>query len=327
MNQKRFFLLLFILALGFAACNNHQEQPTTNETPSQEPQVTLPAYNADSAYELIKAQLAFGPRVPGTDAQKKCAAFLHQQLKKYCDTVYKQETTVKAGDGKILPCINLIGAIHPNAAKRILLIAHWDSRPWADMDTKDKDKPILAADDCAGGVAMLIQLAQTLQSQPISNDLGVDIFLTDVEDYGKSEWGDDSYALGTQYWAAHPHVAGYKAVYGILVDMVSARGARFPLESFSKQFAPSIQQKVWDAANKAGYSSLFVYDDGGFITDDHVSVNKIAGIPTIDIINLQQTTQTSFAAHWHTHQDDLSIIDKATINAVGNTLLRVIYAE
>ncbi len=318
-------LLAFVLFF-IASCNNKgEENQTTQDTTATNPVIDIPAFNVDTTYQFIQTQVDFGPRVPGTKAQKLCAAWLQNKLIQYCDTVFRQDAMVKAGDGKLLPCINFVGVIHPAAKHRILLISHWDSRPWADQDTKDKDKPILSADDCASGVGMLLEIARLLQQKAIPDDLGVDIFFTDVEDYGKTEWGDESYALGTQYWAAHPHVSGYKADFGILVDMVGARGARFPLEGFSKQFAPTVQQKVWQAANSAGYSSFFVYDDGGFITDDHVFVNKIAGIPTIDIINLQQTTQTSFAAHWHTHNDNMSIIDKETLKAVGTTLLYVIY--
>lgn len=320
--------LLAILLLFIASCNNKGEETTeNNDTNVASPSNEIPSFDVDTAYQFIQTQVDFGPRVPGTKAQQQCADWLEKKLHQHCDTVYRQHVTVKSGDGKQLPCINLIGVIHPHAKRRILLVSHWDSRPWADQDTKDIDKPILAADDCASGVSMLLEIARVLQTKPISEDLGIDIFFTDVEDYGKTEWGDESYALGTQYWAAHPHVSGYKASFGILVDMVGARGARFPLEGYSKQLAPSIQQKVWQAANSAGFSSFFVYDDGGFITDDHVFVNKIAGIPTIDIINLQQTTQTSFAAHWHTHNDNMSIIDKATLKAVGTTLLHVLYGE
>jgi glutaminyl-peptide cyclotransferase len=150
--------------------------------------------------------------------------------------------------------------------------------------------------------------------------------LEDVEDYGKNEWKEDSYCLGTQYWAHHPHVAGYKADFGILLDMVGAANAQFPLEGYSTEYASDIQQKVWSAANNAGYSSYFNYNRGGYITDDHVSVNKIINIPTIDIINLPGNPQShEFAPHWHTHQDNMSIIDKNTLKAVGQTVLETIY--
>jgi hypothetical protein len=245
----------------------------------------------------------------------------------YCDTVYRQETTLIAGDKKTkLRCINLIGVINPKATRRILFLAHWDSRPWADQDATNKKGAIDAADDGASGVAVLIELANRIKVDPLVNkDMGVDILLTDVEDYGKSEWGDDSYALGTQYWAKNPHVPNYKAEGGILLDMVGGKNARFPLESISHQYAGSLQNEMWTAAAKAGFSSFFVYDQGGAITDDHVPVNNILKIPTIDIIDLPAGSPTGFPLHWHTHNDNMSIIDKSTLNAVGQSLLQFIY--
>jgi glutaminyl-peptide cyclotransferase len=161
----------------------------------------------------------------------------------------------------------------------------------------------------------------------LPQSIGVDILLTDVEDYGKSEWGDDSYCLGTQFWAHNPHVAGYKASFGILLDMVGGRGAQFPLEAGSTAMAGNIQQRVWKAAGDAEVSSWFPYAPGPEIIDDHVPVNKITGIRTIDIIHLTPDPENPFPAHWHTHADNMSVIDKGTLRAVGQTLLRVIYEE
>lgn len=146
-----------------------------------------------------------------------------------------------------------------------------------------------------------------------------------MEDYGRTEWGEDSYCLGTQYWARHPHVPGYKADFGILLDMVGGRGAQFPMEGISTAYAGDIQQKVWTAAATAGYSSFFPFVASAQITDDHVPVNKITGIKTIDIISLTNDPQNPFAAHWHTHADVMAIIDKNTLKAVGQTLLQTIY--
>jgi len=314
------------LCFAIAGCNSgEQTQEENKQETVTTPSVSTPKFDADSAYAHVVTQVAFGPRPPGSQSQKKCAAWMQAKLKQYCDTVYRQETTVKGGDGKMLPCINLIGTINPKASKRILLLTHWDSRLWADMDTKDKDKPILAADDAGSGVGVLLEVARQLKSAKLSADVGVDILFTDVEDYGRTEWGEDSYCLGTQYWAQNPHVAGYKADFGILLDMVGARNAQFPLEGLSAEYAPGIQQDVWAAAGRAGYSSYFTFAKGAAITDDHEYVNKLAHIPTIDIINLSITTPSPFAAHWHTHADNMDIIDKNTLNAVGQTLLQVIY--
>jgi glutaminyl-peptide cyclotransferase len=302
------------------------EHKDTAEVPAA-PVVKVPDFIADSAYNHIAAQLAFGPRTPGSAGQKRCADWMERQLKQYCDTVYRQQVTVKGGDGKSLPCINIIGSVNPAAPRRILLLTHWDSRPWADQDTKDQDKPIPAADDAGSGVGVLIELVRQLKANTLPAGIGVDILLTDVEDYGRTEWGEDSYCLGTQYWARNPHVPGYTASFGILLDMVGARGASFPMELTSQQYAPEVQQAVYQAAARAGYSSYFPFTAGGGVTDDHKFVNELIHIPTIDIINTSNTSPTGFKPHWHTHQDNMDIIDKATLKAVGQTMLQVIYEQ
>ena len=326
--MKRLSLVIAALAVIIysSSCNNGPDQDMPVADTATMPQVAVPGFNADSAYAHIEAQVAFGPRTPGSAAQRQCAAWMQQKLQAVCDTVYRQETTVVGWDSKNLPCINLIGAIHPKAQRRILLLTHWDSRPWADNDVVNTDKPILAADDGASGVGVLIEIARILKGKPLPENLGIDILFTDVEDYGKSGTVEnDSYCLGTQYWARHPHVPGYKAEYGILLDMVGGRNAQFPLEQLSAQYAGDVQRRVWEAANRAGYSSFFPFTQGGGITDDHKYVNELAHIPTIDIISLRNDQQNVFPAHWHTHNDNLSIIDKNTLKAVGQTLLQVLY--
>ena len=325
----RALLLSALLLVSLAACRdnatNNDGGDESVETPVL-PTVQAPAFNADSAYAYVAKQVSFGPRVPGTKAQEDCAAWMEAELRRHCDTVYVQRTNVKAGDGSQQRCINLVGAINPAATRRVLLLAHWDSRPWADQDTKDTDKPVDGADDGASGVGVLLEMARIMETQPLPAGLGVDILLVDVEDYGKSEWGDDSYGLGTQYWSANPHIPGYRAAYGILLDMVGGRGARFPKEQYSQAYAPDVQLRLWNTAARAGYQAFFPIDAGPAITDDHVFVNRIARIPTIDIIHLTNTP-TSFPAHWHTHADDMSVIDRATLKAVGQSVLQMLYEE
>ncbi len=328
--MKFFDTVLFVAIVGLVmiGCGSSEEPvKEVKKTPEPAKEVATPSFNADSSYGYIEHQLSFGPRVPGTDAQKKCAEWMEQSLMQSCDTVYRQEVSVTAGNGKSLPCINLIGVINPSAVNRILLLTHWDSRPWADEDDKDVDKPILAADDGGSGTAVLLELARQIKSFGLPSSVGVDLLFTDVEDYGKTEWGDDSYCLGTQYWATHPHVTGYRAAYGILLDMVGGKGAQFPMEAGSMRMAGEVQKKVWDAAGRAGCSSWFPYAPGSEITDDHVPVNKLTGIKTIDIIHLTPDPMNPFPRHWHTHDDNMSVIDKQTLNAVGLTLLRVVYEE
>lgn len=325
-------LSTLLLAFSFmytvlTSCGGNESKTTNNNdnTTAQITKLNVPDFNSDTAFSYIEKQLSFGFRTPGSKGQKQCADWMEQMLKQYCDTVYRQNATVVGGDGKKLPCYNLIGSINPNATFRILFLTHWDSRPWADMDEKDKDKPILAADDAASGVGVLLEIAKKLKEPKISSQIGIDIFFTDVEDYGKTEWGDDSYCLGTQYWANNLHLPGYKANFGILLDMVGARGASFPLEMISKQYAGEYQKEIYQAAHRAGYSSYFPFVEAGGITDDHKYVNELTGIPTIDIININAYGSEPFKPHWHTHKDNLDIIDKNTLKAVGQSMLQVIY--
>ena len=212
---------------------------------------------------------------------------------------------------------------NPAATQRLLILAHWDTRPQADQDAFDKTKTLDGADDGASGVGVLLELARQFHQQKPS--IGVDLLMTDVEDYGVSE-EENSYCLGTQYWARHPHVPGYKANYGILLDMVGGRGTQFFMEGASQQYALGPMKAFWDVANKIGYSDYFRYEsNGAAITDDHVYVNTIANIPTFDIIALQ--ANGNFAPHWHTQNDNMSVIDRHTLQAVGQTLMQVIYAQ
>lgn len=318
MNLRPALFSLWLISFFIASCENEN----TTQTNTVE-EIIPPDFNADTAFSFIEKQLAFGPRVPGSPAQQKCATFIEQEIKKYCDTVYTQKVEVTQPiSNKKYPCINIIGSINPQALSRILILAHWDSRPWADQDDVNQNEPIQGADDGASGVAVMLEMARVISKQKPDN-LGIDFLFVDVEDVGKTEWTEQSYSLGTQYWAKNMHHAGYKAHFGICLDMVGARGAQFFLEALSKSVAPDKQRLVWDNGNKLGYSDYFKYIDGGMITDDHAVVNELAGIPTIDIINLQEGG--SFGTYWHTHDDNIQIIDKNTLKAVGHTVLYTLY--
>lgn len=321
------YIPAFFLALSFfSSCGDPESKPISDIENTQKVVIKTPEFNSDSAYSFIAKQVDFGPRVPLTTAHTECGNWLVTKLNEFCDTVYLQQTTVIAGNKKEFPCKNIIGSINPNAKRRILLLAHWDTRPWADQENPPSDQPILGADDGASGVGVLIELARIVQGNPFPNkDLGIDILFVDMEDYGKNEWGENSYALGAQHWANDPHLANYNAEAGILLDMVGAKNARFPHEGFSKSYAGYVLKQVWAAAADIGYSSYFVNDLGGTITDDHVPINQIRKIPTIDIINLPSGSRTGFVPHWHTHGDNMDVIDKNTLKAVGQTLLQYLY--
>lgn len=323
-------LLVLSIPLFLNACketNNTQNATTdTKVSETKTPVLLGPTFNENNAFEHIKTQVDFGPRVPGTEAHKKTADWLRDQLKLQTDHVIVQETQILLADNKTkVPCYNIVGSFNPAAKRRILLLAHWDTRPWADMDFKDVDKPIDGADDGGSGTAVLIELARLLKEQPLPSDIGVDILLVDVEDYAKSEWGTNAFAQGSQYWAKNPHIKGYTAEMGILLDMVGGANARFAVEEYSKQYANHVVTAVWSAAHEIGYGKYFVYERGGAISDDHIPINEIAKIPTIDIINQPKGSSTGFVGHWHKHDDNLSNIDVNTLKAVGQTLVQFLY--
>lgn len=305
----------------FAACNQGKQQGT--QTESDKTTSEAPVFSADSAYAYVEKQLAFGPRIPGTPEQEACAAWLTAHLKAFSDTVYVQRTQVTAPKQRSLPCINIIASFNPAAKKRILLLAHWDTRPYADKDAFDKSKKFDGADDGASGVAVLLEMARQFHAKKPA--IGLDILLTDVEDYGESSV-EASYCLGAQYWAKNPHIPAYKADYGVLLDMVGGRNAAFYYESFSKQYAFPQAKMIWDVANQGGFSDFFRYEDNGAgAEDDHYYINTLAKIPTLDIIATQPNG--NFMPHHHTTNDNIAVIDRRTMQAVGQTLLNVIYGQ
>jgi len=322
--KKMINLALATIILATASCgtgSSATQDASGSDTATST--AAIPQFDADSAYNFTAAQCAFGPRVPGTDAHAKCGEMLIAKLQSWADSVIVQEAPVTTFDGKHLTARNIVAQFNPAAEGRILLLAHWDCRPWADQDEDPNmhTQPVMGANDAASGVAVLLEVARQLKAQPSA--MGVDILLVDVEDWGDSD-NEESWALGTQYWARHPHVEGYKPLYGILLDMVGARGARFAPEYYSINYAPAITQKVWNIAREVGYSTFFKSDGGGAVTDDHVAVNE-AGIPCIDIIDMRQGSQHGFFDGWHTTHDTMDNIDRATLKAVGQTLLHVLY--
>jgi len=289
----------------------------TNETP---------VFNADSAYSYVAKQVTFGPRVPNTEAHKACAVFLASELERHGAVVYVQEAVLTAYNREKLNARNIIGSFEPEKTRRILLFAHWDSRPYADQDPDPANhhKPIDGADDGGSGVGVLLEIARQIGAK--RPESGIDIIFFDAEDYGVPQFSEshvqDSYALGSQFWAKNPHVPNYKAEFGILLDMVGSKDATFYKEFTSVRYASPIVEKVWAKARELGYGKFFINANGGGVTDDHEYVIKGRGIPCINIVNYDLT---GFGDYWHTLNDNMDIICKKTLKAVGQTVLEVIY--
>ena len=297
-----------------------------------------PVFNADSAYAFTKAQCDFGPRNMNSRGHDLCGEWIVNKFREYGCKVTTQRANLTGYDGTTLRSCNIMASINPEATTRILLCAHWDSRPWADNDPDQSNwkKPIIAANDAASGVAVMLELARIINNgkaeKALRPQLGVDFVCFDAEDWGTPQWADvpddaDSWALGAQYWSKNlPQ--GYEARYGILLDMVGGVGAQFFQEGISLQYAPEIVKKVWRSAREVGFGSYFPKRMGGMVTDDHVPVNRYARIPTIDIIPFYpDCKQSGFGPTWHTLADNMENIDRNTLRAVGQTLVQVIYKE
>jgi glutaminyl-peptide cyclotransferase len=290
-----------------------------------------PKFNPDSAYAFIQKQVDFGPRVPETAGHTATKTWLIQKLEGYNFVVQSQDFEAKTYDGLNWDLSNIIASYNPQATKRILLAAHWDSRRIADKDTDRLDEPIDGANDGASGVGVLLEIARSIGSQELKPDVGIDIILFDGEDDGEPEFAerrDNSqiwWCLGSQYWSKNKHLPNYSAYYGILVDLVGAKGARFFREGYSRKYASGILKKVWDNAAQIGQGDFFVNRDSPEILDDHVFVNSDANIPMIDIVEF--SPDYGFGHYHHTHEDDMEIIDRRTLQAVGETVLFTIYQE
>ncbi len=287
-------------------------------------------FNSGSAYDFVKKQVELGPRVPGTPAHAACADWFVKTLRQWTPDVIVQDFKAQAFDGRPLEGKNIVASFNKGSKDRILLCAHWDSRPFADHDPDPANhyRPVMGANDGASGAGVLLEVARCLAlSKP---SLGVDILLLDLEDFGAhANWrgaSEDSWGLGSQYWAKTPHVAGYRARFGILLDMVGASAAVFPMEGTSMYFAPAVVRKVWALAGELGLSKYFVGTESDPLIDDHLYINRQAGIPVIDIIDYD-SGRGGFPPMWHTVGDTLDKIDKSTLAAVGRTVLAAVYRE
>lgn len=322
-------LLSSFLFLSAFSCGGGTKTGAADKA-NGETAVSVPLFDADSAYLYIKSQVDFGPRVPNTKGHVACGNYLAGRLEKFGAQVTSQYADLIAYDGTLLKARNIIGSYKPETKKRIALFAHWDTRPWADNDPDEKHHrtPILGANDGASGVGVLLEIARLInQNQP---ELGIDIIFLDAEDYGapqfyEGEHREDAWCLGAQHWARNPHVQGYNARFGILLDMVGGEGSVFLKEGYSEHFAADINKKVWKAAKRLGYGKTFVNEPGGSVTDDHLFINRLARIKTIDIVPYHP--EGSFTPTWHTVNDTMEHIDKNTLKAVGQTVLEVIYNE
>ncbi len=329
-SMKAMNILLVLAVLAGTACGcsrggGGSAAPVQNAS-------AIGSFNADSAYSFVAGQVAFGPRVPGTAGHDSCADYIIDKLHGFgADTVIVQHGEATAFNGDRLPVKNIFAGFNPSVSRRILLAAHYDTRPWADRDPDPAKRmqPVLGANDGASGAGVLLEIARNLAMR--APEIGVDLIFFDCEDYGNpdpTDGEDGGWCLGSEYWVRHmvPYTSGNLPVYGVLLDMVGARDAKFPYEYFSQIKAVTPTMKVWNEAERLGYSGRFVRSVGSAVQDDHL-VMISAGIPTTNVIECNNIRTGSFNPSWHTSYDNMSNIDKATLEAVGKTLLNVAYKE
>ena len=330
--MKRILLLTAAASLLlFFACKGNTGDSDTSDYPSAPStdytKVAIPEFSADSAYAYVEKQLSFGNRIPGSKGWERCAEWLTAQMSRFCDTVIVQDFRAVLWAGSAVPGKNIIAQLNPQAERRILLAAHWDSRKWADHDPSVDNhmKPVPGANDGASGVAALMEMARIMGTMPPS--VGVDFIFFDVEDQGTNGGNYRDWCLGSQHWASHRHNpnAAYAYIYGVLFDMVGTHNPRFTKEGYSYHNARQLTDKLWSAAASLGYSNIFVNQVTDDILDDHYFVSNDAGIHMVDIV--QNDGDKSFFEHWHTVSDDINSINKEALGIVATVTLKTLYAD
>lgn len=326
----RITAMTFVSWLGFSCSTSARNDNASVPSPATntvEP-VAVSFFDADSAMYFLESQVNFGPRVPGSDAHKACAEWLAERLTAMGATVSDVPVDIAHPvSGKSVSVRNIFARFNPQAKDRVLLLAHYDTRPWADSDpdAANHDTPIDGANDGASGVAVALETAR--HNALLPKDKGLDILFVDLEDSG-DEGNDASWCVGSSYWAANmPYSSADRPRFAILLDMVGGKDAKFMREYFSESYAANVNDMVWRTARELGFGNRFTDRVGGAINDDHIPLLR-AGIPTIDIIETHVDGNSGgFNPTWHTLRDNLENIDVSTIDAVGQVVSHIVYRK
>lgn len=318
-------LLLLVILLVLISCGDEPEQPVTKPPFQIQSVNSLPEFNSDNALMNVEKQLSFGPRNPNSDGHRKALFFLQNELMKYADKVELQPFTYTGYEGEKLALTNIVAKFNPDAKNRIIICAHWDTRPRADaeMDSLQINKPILGANDGGSGTAVILELARIIKTQKPS--YGIDLILFDGEDYGKKD-DLDYFLLGSKYFAANLPV-GYQPSFAVLLDLVGDKDAMFFKEALSMRYAPDIVNMVWRIANEVNANKFVDMRTDG-VYDDHVPLN-LAGIKAINIVDAELVGNKSSderRKYWHTRRDNMQNISKETLQQVGDVLVKLIYS-
>ena len=292
-----------LLLLLLAACRD--EPPPPRE------------FDGPSAFRYLEAQVAFGPRVPGTDAHRRAAEWLDSLLRERADTVVVQRWQHVTTARDTLPLVNLIARFNPGAPQRIIFLAHWDSRPRADAPTSpDSTRPVPGANDGASGAALLLGVADVLRRTPPA--IGVDLLFVDGEDYGDFTATPNDVLIGSRYFAAN-QVPGPAPLYAVLFDLVADRDLQIYQEGNSLVGAPEVVNLVWEAARRVGHGGTFIESPRHTLIDDHLELQKV-GIRAIDVVDFDYPA-------WHTVDDTIDKVSAASLQIVGDVAMALVRRE
>ena len=291
-----------LAVLFFAACREAR--------PPQE-------FDGPVAFGYIQTQVGFGPRIPGSESHRRMGDWLDSLLRQRADTVIVQSWAHVTAQGDTLPLRNFIARFNPSAEKRLLLLAHWDSRPTADSPrSRDSTKPVQGANDGASGVAVLLGVADVLKRSPPA--AGVDLLFVDGEDYGDFSKDSADVLIGSRYYGAH-QLSGPRPLYAVLFDLVADKDLQIYQEGNSLVGAPEVVELVWDTAKDLGYGGYFIPSPRHTLIDDHIQLQK-AGIRAIDVVDFDYPA-------WHTPDDTIDKVSAASLQIVGDVAVALVRRE
>ena len=291
------------LALAVPACGARDGAGRTRE------------FAGPRAFGYLERQMQFGPRIPGTAAHERAGDWILQHLRATADSVVVQSITHVTRHGATLHLRNFFARFRPRASERVLLLAHWDTRPHADQSPNlgQQRLPVPGANDGASGVAVLLGVADALKAKPPA--VGVDLLFVDGEDFGNFATDSTDVLIGSRYFATH-RPPGYQPLFAVLFDMVADKDQQFYYEGNSQAFAPEVVDRVWRTAAALGYDRTFVPGVKHTLTDDHVALQQ-AGIHAIDVVDFDYP-------YWHTTEDTIDKVTAASLQVVGDVAVALV---
>ena len=290
-------ILLLCTIFGLAACEPKVSGPQT-------------AFKGDSALAYVRTQLAFGPRIPGSEGARRTGDWITAQMKLRADSVVEQRWKHVTARGDTIEMRNILARFRPTATERVLYVAHWDTRPFSDaaVNAESRKMPVPGANDGASGVAILMGVADVLKATPPV--YGVDLLFVDGEDYGDFGPPLKDVLIGSTWFANNLPSPDYRPIFGVLWDMVGDKDLNIYQEGYSIQHAPEIVARVWQTAEDLGYRDFFISRGGGPVTDDHLPLLQ-KGLRVIDVIDID------YDAH-HKPTDTIDKVSAKSLQIVGD---------